>query len=183
MIEEFNHFKDIASEKKVYSYHNHDELLEEIKKYQYAVIYRVDRVDVIKAADINNLDRFIELRAFDENEELHVIKVNPGVFKGRYRTDNTGKMGKVWDEAHLLWGNPRADQDGVYLSEDRGTKINLRFNLPGLSYSDQDKRRVFIKVRNYLNQNPEMFNFEDYRFVDFFVKEADDYGKKTQTKR
>jgi len=173
---EFNLFKDIKSEIRPFHYHNEEELLQEVKKYQYAVVYRADRVDVLKAADISYLARFMELRAFDTNEELHVIQVRPGVFKGRYRTDTPVKgKNTVWEETHLLWGNPvKAPNGGINLSEYRGTKIKLRFDLDGF-HDRQSNQRVFIQIRNYLNQDQERFYFEDFRFVDFFLKEVKPY--------
>jgi CRISPR-associated protein (TIGR03984 family) len=166
-------FKEIKSKKeqKTYTSENFDELVNDIEKYDFAVIYNSDSVKILKKDDIEALDKekFLEVRAFSQNEELHIIEIN-GEYTGRIITDDAGDCVEIVDEEHLLWGNKtKKDGDYTILSEDRGTELRLPLEV-------KTGQRAFIKVRNYLNPEEDTFEFNDWRMVDFFAKEAKEYG-------
>lgn len=63
--------------------------MNEIKKYQYAIIWHTDRVDFVLTQDIDNISRMIEVRAFSKDGELHLTKYKDK-YIGRIRSDSDG---------------------------------------------------------------------------------------------
>jgi len=175
-------FNTIKSSRVKYEFKDWDKLISDIKEYSYAIIYNFDSVKIFRSEDIQSIDKenFLELRAFKENEELHIVKVGEEYF-GRKRTDGDGEEAvevEFVDEDHLLWGKYQKEEDGyVHLSEDRGTelKLPLEFTKKGKD-KEMDKERAFVTIRNYLNLCTDIFEFNDYRMVKFFVKEVEEYG-------
>lgn len=167
-------FVKIKSCIKKYDFVNFEKLLDDIKKYKYAIIYKSDCVKTLHTKDVdsNVLTDFLEVRAFDGNGELKVI-YDGEYYIGRVRADGNGDDFEVVDENHLLWGNHITKEENGYtsLSEDRGTRLELPLEV-------NDKKRAFITVRNYLNPDENIFEFNDYRMVEFFAKGAKEYGNK-----
>jgi len=155
-------------------------LLEDIKKYDYVIVYKYNGVGFYYAPSIaiDALGDFNELRAFNKDGELRVASFG-GECRGRIRRDGDGE-GDGWyateivDEAHLLWGDPsknRPEEGGfTRLSEDRGTELSVPLTVP-------IKQRAFVTVRNYLSNSKDRFEFDDWRMVKLFAREADEYGK------
>lgn len=116
-----------------------------------------------------NLDPqfLLSLRLFNTNKELFIWRTQ-GTLKGRLRTDGIGEETFIVDACQLLWGtDSELYGDGfTRLFEERGTEIifplsDLRVNA--------EKKRVFIKTRNYVEFNPEtsLASYGDCRFVEF----------------
>lgn len=162
-------FKKTSLVKEKYIFTSSENLLKDIKKYDYAILYKLDKVEVLKIDDVDNLDDLIELRAFNENGELHIVIDDDKVF-GRTITECSGEEYEYVDETHLLWGEPKQVKDGyTLLSEDRGNCINVPFEV-------ESGKRAFVVVRNYLSKS--QFSFDDYRMVRFITREVVEYAKK-----
>jgi CRISPR-associated protein (TIGR03984 family) len=110
------------------------------------------------------------IRIFNKNEELLLWR-SEGILKGRYRKDDDGV--EVWavDNYQVLFGtnypkNNPPGSDSTTIIEDRGTEINLPFEVKNIDVSN--KNRVKIKTRNYIGFN-EVFQatYTDNRFVEF----------------
>ena len=164
------------------SFDDNNSLREAVVKYDYAIIYRIDGVQVVKAAnaaiDVDDNDKVLEVRAFNENEELRVVKIG-SKYIGRIRTDGEGKLCNVIVEDHLLWGNSVEKKDEkIYLRESRGTEIVLEFDdIHGINNINETKR-LFLTVYCYENDVSDDFGYDDFRFVKFSVKEVSEYGEK-----
>lgn len=150
-----------------YNFKSFADLHNDIKQYKYVVIYKSDCVLTLYTKDITELTGFLELRAFDEKGELRILYTG-SEYLGRIRRDGDGTDKEVLDEYHLLWGLPKSiDGEYTYMSEDRGTKLRLPVKATG-------EQRAFMHVRNYLSESD--FEFTDFRFVDFVIKEAKEYA-------
>ena len=157
------------------------EEVERINAYDYAVVYYVDRVDILdlsKTPLTFPLTEPIELRAFNEEGEYFITKYENG-FVGRVITDVEVEEGKdqkeekdkkdeengkhkkfeIVDEYHKLWGRVN-DSDRALLTEDRGIKLKLPFEL------EMGKNIAFVKVRNYFTATGDLQNV-DYRLCGF----------------
>lgn len=166
-------FENKKSTVKKYEYESADKLISDLKEYTYVIIYKLDGVEIlnVKGEIQLNKENFLELRAFNENGELHVAYID-GQYMGRTRMDGTGEDVEVVDEHHLLWGNPQKHEgEYTYLSEDRGVELKLPIEIKG-------NERAFVTVRNYLNPDKNVFEFNDYRMVDFIAKEVEEYDEK-----
>ena len=173
---EINEFCEISSSEKTLP--KRDAIADEVRKYDFVVQYTNYGVDVLDADDYSGIpDGFLELRAFDELGELHVVDVD-GELRGRVRTDADGVGAVVFDEEHQLWGKPSSMDEGVVvLEEDRGTLIRI----PGRAIEGIDANSIAtIRVRNYLDESEidpvtgdTCFAFTDYRFVGFKVREGE----------
>ncbi len=149
-----------------YEFKNIELLLQEVKAYTYAVIYRLDKIEIMKANEITDLCDLLEIRAFCSDRELKLINDN-GRFIGRIRVDFTGEDTEYLDQIHLVWGEPASYENGkTLLTEERGTKLLMPIEI-------KKGQRAFIIVRNYLSA--EAFEFTDFRLVDFITKEAELY--------
>ena len=169
-------FKNIKSCIKKYHFTNIEKLIDDIKEYDFAIIYNLACVKTLYARHVTKKylpNDFLEVRAFNENAELRVIEVS-GEYIGRIRTDCDGEDStdvEILDECHLLWGKYICEKDEyTYLSEDRGTQLKIPLNI-------KEKERAFVTVRNYLNTNKDVFEFNDYRMMKFFAKEATEYDE------
>ena len=168
---EIKEFDIISSKREKYNFISFEKLLEDIQKYKYVIVYKKDGVTVDIPSKIKSLENLLELRSFDENSELKVILAGNG-FIGRIINDGVGDSTEILEETHLLWGKPSnkeiVDEGYTFLLEDRGTKLTLPIWV-------EEGKRAFIRVRNYLKCDKFIFN--DYRMVDFLVKEAKEYGR------
>jgi hypothetical protein len=163
---EINKFIKIKSTAEKYENLTTDIILNKIKKYNRIIIWAVGGVCIKTSVEKEDLADFNEIRAFDANSEVHIVNVN-GEFLGRKRIDGEGEEIQRYDELHKLWGDTKGFQktkNGIRLTEDRGTEINLPFELNG--------NTAFIRVRNYYNDV-----FFDVRFVEFIGRSASEYGK------
>jgi CRISPR-associated protein (TIGR03984 family) len=147
-----------------------DDLLSAVHDYDYVVFYTSDGVRIESAKEVKALPGdYLELRAFSESGEMHVVTYNGGV-RGRIRTDSDTGESRVLDEEHLLWGKVISDSDTktTILAADRGTYIELPMKGPATN------KRVTLLVRNYLEADKtKPFMFIDYRFVRFIIREGD----------
>lgn len=139
--------------------------------YDYVLLIKTDKVElVLPSADIN-LANTKELRAFNEKRELHLVKQGNS-FTGRIRTDNEGKSCQVYDELQLIWGKATKSENGITeLYEDRGIKIQLPFEV-------EKNQRAALKIRSYLSN--EKFEFIDFRIMGFEnnLGEVKEYGER-----
>jgi len=155
------------------SFDDINSILPEAEKFKHAVMWNTDSVKAADASKIQLSDNLIELRAFNESEELHIMKVD-GKFIGRIRKDGIGDAAEVLEEAHLLWGNPKIANGSVSLTEARGVEIKLEsLDFEGADELTNPNCRVFVLVRNYAyTDNNARFGFNDFRFVKFFTREV-----------
>jgi CRISPR-associated protein (TIGR03984 family) len=152
-----------------------NELRLKTEVYKYVVAYNLGGVTIDNADSYEPGSDLLELRAFDEDGELHLVFDGEGGFFGRERKDDrgvaTGVATEVFDEEHLLWGEPSGSEDGKtrLVEEGRGTRILL----PDIADSEGG-RNVTILVRNYLSDDEEGqdMEFSDYRFVRFFSRDV-----------
>ena len=157
------------------------ELINAINGYDYVVMYSLGGVSIERGNDIKELpEDLLELRAFNEDSEIHVV--SDIRYKGRIRKDNKkeGSSIRIFDEEHLLWGRLSSfDEndcgDRITLQEDRGTRIDM----PKINCDISENCRITILVRNYLDESNESFEFNDYRFVRFAVREVDEDGSES----
>ncbi|GHU34193.1 hypothetical protein FACS1894105_00530 [Clostridia bacterium] len=162
-------FVKIKSKIQKYVFTDIAQLIAEIRQYDYALIYRLDKVALVKADTVNELHKMTEVRAFNATSELRVILVG-NEYRGRIRMDGEGVDTEVVEESHLLWGSPSGSSDGeTILTNSRGTYIRLPFTINAHD-------RAFVKVRNYLSNNDDTFEFDDYRLVGFSNKEVTPYA-------
>lgn len=140
--------------------------------YDYALITMTDGVDFISAkdADIESVKpKLVELRAFSESKELHIVSLN-GSFIGRIREDGKGdETSDVFDGDYLIWGKPVAGDDkrpGITkLHDDRGIDLQVPFDV-------ENGKRAFLKIRSYARSENGSLNFYDFRIYGVEVKEA-----------
>ena len=172
-----------------YYYESAAKLLAKVQEYKYAVIYKIDGVQLYDARYLTEeaIRNFNELRAFNDKGELRVTSFN-GEYRGRIRTDiDVGSEGgesgecsegyhtEAIDEIHRLWGDPLKNEPSskkgyTVLSEDRGVKLEVPFDVPNGQYA-------FVEVRNYLSPDQDVFEFDDWRMVRLFAMEAEEYDK------
>jgi CRISPR-associated protein (TIGR03984 family) len=130
----------------------------------------------------NNEDpeiKFIQkLRIFNIKEE-YLIWRSSGGYKMRHKIDSEGPGNEeeAVDSYQALSGTRSEKLNDGYVSlfEDRGTKIIMP-EPPGFGAGINDeKRRVFIKTRNYIkyNDSSEAYYY-DCRFVEFAVLSKED---------
>ena len=122
--------------------------------YEYALLIRTDGVSLVRPAEGFSVENLIEARAFKENEELHLVKLN-GAWRGRVRTDGAGEETEVFDQCQLLWGEcVECGEKASALWEDRGIRLSVPLSVP-------KGRRVYLSIRSYLAA--ESFTFSDFR--------------------
>lgn len=150
-----------------------------LSDYTYAVYYWSDGVEIKECSSENKLETsrtgayLLELRAFNENQELYLIRVEDGehAYQGRIRQDETGDDILIFDEEHKIWGDPEkncSENGSTTLKEDRGIEVTLPISV------DKGKT-AFITVRNYFNKADGDLQSVDWRFVAFSTKEATPY--------
>lgn len=137
--------------------------------FEYILVTHTDRVEFISAKDADAeqiKQNLIELRAFNEDKELHIVIQN-GHIKGRIRTDGEGDETDVYDGNYLVWGKS-VDGDKRRLHDDRGIDISVPFDV-------DESKRVFLKIRSYAKTDGASLNFVDYRIFGVEVKEATEW--------
>ena len=150
-----------------------------LSDYTYAVYYWSDGVEIKECSSEDKIETsrtgayLLEPRAFDENQELYLIRVEDGehAYQGRIRQDETGDDILIFDEEHKIWGDPEKNcsaNGSTTLKEDRGIEVTLPISV------DKGKT-AFITVRNYFNTADGDLQSVDWRFVAFSTKEATPY--------
>lgn len=158
MESNYREFKNIASSRKKISVESLEEIVDKIKAYDYQLIYHRDRVEIKKKEDELILDSsVIEIRAFGEEGELHLLKKG-SLYIGRVIEDNVGEDYEIIDDLYKIWGNVSKNNSNI-LSEDRGIQIKLPFNV-------EAGKLLFIKVRHYFTAKGELKNL-DWRLIGF----------------
>ena len=139
--------------------------------YSYVLLIKTDKVELVLPSSDIDLGNVKELRAFDENKELHLVKQGSS-FTGRVRIDNQGESCEIYDELQLMWGKSINCENGITeLYEDRGIKIQLPVEVC-------ENQRVAVKIRSYISS--EKFEFVDFRIagIENNLGEAEEYGKR-----
>lgn len=113
----------------------------------------------------------LELRAFNENEELLLVHLPDGTYRGRIRTDFVGEDVLCLDEEHKIWGDSNKNQisnDTTILKEERGIEVSLPFEV-------EQGQTEFVAVRNYYNEVEADIQAIDWRFISFMKENASPY--------
>lgn len=139
------------------------DIISAIKQFEYALLIRTDKVELIRTQNPFDIANLTEVRAFDKNSELHLICVN-GEWRGRIRTDGAGDEVEVLDQKQLLWGKCEDSSNGVsLLREDRGIEIKVPVEISvGM--------RAYFEIRSYLAAD--RFEFTDFRICGIGVTEV-----------
>ena len=87
-----NEIDKINTEVNKYEFSDMQALAEDIKEFKYVLIWKTDKVQFLYTSDVDNLDNFTELRAFNNDSELHVVN-NGGKICGRSRRQR--RAGKI----------------------------------------------------------------------------------------
>jgi len=106
-----------------------------------------------------------KLRVFNSNEEL-LMWSSGGGFKGRHRRDDAGEETYAVDAEQVLFGTDfEKYNDFTRIFEERGTELFLPFNNISVN---ENRKRVFIKTRNYIKYNKaNQATYTDCRFIVF----------------
>lgn len=153
-----NEIDKINTEVNKYEFSDMQALAEDIKGFDYVLIWKTDKVQFLYTSDVDNLDNFTELRAFSNDSELHVVN-NGGKICGRSRKDGSGEPERYYDEKQLLWGNVKRGESGyTTLASERGIRLNVPIN------ADEGKdKNAYLKIRSYLKND--RFEFYDFRIA------------------
>ena len=165
MGNEYREFKKIVASRESVNVSSLEEVIDKIKNYDFLLIFYIDRVELKLGKDFVVEDSIVEIRAFDKDEELHLLK-NGLCYVGRIVRDNDDGVDyyEVVDDLYKIWGQVNFGVTNV-LSEDRGIQIKLPFNI------DKDKL-LFAKVRNYFTAEGELKNI-DWRLMGYERKNKD----------
>lgn len=116
----------------------------------------------LQLADKTVLDetQILEIRAFNENEELHLYRKGNG-YEGRYVCDGQGPIQSHVDSLSRLWGHrvDYADGYAVLIDEERFLKLTVPCTEKADYYG--------LVTRNYIEADPVtgQAGYRDYRFV------------------
>ncbi|MFW6172253.1 MAG: CRISPR-associated protein Csx19 [Elusimicrobiota bacterium] len=117
-----------------------------------------------------DLKYLLKLRIFNEKEELMVWKIGNG-FGNRYRLDSHGTGQEAVESYQVLFGTKSNDYGNGFtlLKEKRGTEVIV----PGEIEVNDNKKRVFLKTRNYIDYHEEtrQASYKDCRFMGFYDHE------------
>lgn len=107
-----------------------------------------------------NETQILEVRAFNENEELHLYRKENG-YEGRYVCDGQGPIQCHVDSLSRLWGHriDYADGYAVLIDEERFLKLTVPCTEKADYYG--------LVTRNYIEADPVtgQAGYRDYRFV------------------
>lgn len=118
-----------------------------------------------------NEKRIIEIRVFNENEELHLTCADDKL-KGRYVKDGEGEATSYVDTVSPLWGKSMGDADGVIHLRDNERHIAM--DIPNTSNLSSETSmaahagiRYGLMTRSYVSEVGEMgqVGYADMRFV------------------
>lgn len=178
-----NEFGAVASTREIVNDASGLELKLREGSYDYVLQHTFDGAEILKAEGYSVPEGLLELRAFDEGGELHVVMDGcGGLVGGRVRRDGAGEEAEVFDEEHVLWGTgideSPSNTETAVLVEDRGTRVCLPREVLGESLPGG--KRVTLRVRNYLAEEKSdsetgdtTFAFEDWRLVGFQLRDGE----------
>lgn len=105
----------------------------------------------------------LEVRVFNENEELHLLKQGGG-FEGRYRKDGEGEEAEYIDSASRFWGRKTETQECAegYMKLVDGDR-KLQMLLPAI---EAEAEYYALETRSYvgINEQTAQAGYVDYRF-------------------
>ena len=131
-----------------------------LERYEYVFLIRTDGVRLVKASELAGIDvrkDLVELRAFDENKELHAVCLD-GKITGRIRTDGEGDDTDAFEGRYLIWGRHTENTPYDRLHDDRGIDITVPAEVHGTE-------RAFLRIRSYADTGGGVFSFSDFRLV------------------
>ena len=105
-------------------------------------------------------NQILEIRVFNENEELHLYRRH-GAYEGRYVCDGTGEVQSHVDTLSRLWGHKTA-HDGTFVT----LKDDERFL--SMTVPCQEKADYYgLVTRSYIEADAKtgQAGYTDYRFV------------------
>jgi len=110
-----------------------------------------------------NANFYQEIRVFNEDEELHLIKIDDE-FQGRYIQDGIGQEVKYVDSFSRFWGEKHSIKDGFIELRDIGRKISLKIPF---KEKFSDTKYLGLTTRNYIgsDKNTGLSGYIDYRFL------------------
>ena len=110
-----------------------------------------------------NVNFYQEIRVFNEDEELHLIKVDDE-FCGRYIKDGVGQEIKYVDSFSRFWGEKYSIRDRLIELRDIGRKISLKIPF---DENLSDTKYLGLTTRNYIgsDENTGLSGYVDYRFL------------------
>ncbi|MGE5558336.1 MAG: CRISPR-associated protein Csx19 [Bacillota bacterium] len=113
----------------------------------------------------------LQLRAFDQQKELHIRRKDKNRFLLRYRMDDEGEPVEAVETCQVLWGRNKnfspLQQGWIRLAEERGVELIL----PWEQILNKGSR-MWLKTRNYIGHNEaHQVGYVDCRFVEFVSKE------------
>ncbi|MCI4626757.1 MAG: CRISPR-associated protein Csx19 [Candidatus Magnetoovum sp. WYHC-5] len=128
----------------------------------------------------------IKLRIFNENEEIYLWRKSESIFAWRYKKDEENHEQSpcaeqsIIDVKQILWGTKvegykcNEGSDWVCLSEERGMKLIIPFNINKFTKYNQEednsKNRVKILTRHYIEYNEiGQAGYVDARMVQFVI--------------
>ena len=111
---------------------------------------------------------WLELRAFNDNEEIHLIR-EAECFDGRLRRDVPGTGSQCVDSASPLWGERTAVFDNCAVLEDRARKIKME-----IPVKDTTGKKYGLVIRSYIEEDREtgLSGYYDYRYMAVEVLEV-----------
>lgn len=169
-----------------------DEILEEIRRFlnndkMYYILehkyhgvyvgkYKNNEVQFFDGSGLD-IENMIELRIFDSDMEIHIIKLRGNQYHFRCLMDLEDKEAEgtdiFYDDKYLLFGTKaRVDGNWLILEDSRGVKIYLPY---GETFKEVDlnKPEIYLKVRNYAEFNEEgLMRFKDSRLLGFLTNKG-----------
>jgi len=135
-----------------------------------------EKISFYDNEQLDDKDKLIRLRAFNENEEIHLwIKGKKWFF--RYARENNSENGnntEVIDAEQVMFGTRSSNviNGFVKIYEDRGIEYCLPARILNNRKLDE-MNRLILKTRNYISYNEiGQASFADSRFMAIYVKEV-----------
>lgn len=114
-------------------------------------------------------EKFIQkIRVFNENVEVFIWR-SKNHLKGRHRKDQVGKDSEYVDVNQVLFGtDTNKDLKDDNFTELLEIKRGIKFTIAGKFESSENRKRVAIKTRNYIEYNDiHQATYSDCRFIKF----------------
>lgn len=121
-------------------------------------------------------DLLINLRVFNENEEVYIWKQDNNTFSWRYRKDSNGEQVYVVDVKQVIWGTTAEQKESGWsrLYEKRGIELIVPIEQ---SKVDDKKNRLKILTRHYIDYNEiGQAGYSDTRIVKFIKSQKSNHG-------
>lgn len=108
-----------------------------------------------------DVEFFLECRIFNENEELHLKKID-GEFRGRYVRDEVGMGNFFADSFSRLWGEKISAENNFVNLLDAERKIFMK-----IPCDETNAKYYGLLTRNYIDSDEKtgLSGYVDYRFV------------------